>query len=395
MGQWRYYAKRAVGNLWLDTNVQIKVEDLTDVLSGPGSGQARILGGLGSPYAEDGRLIWGKWDTLLFAEEDGELKWVGICTAAYPDESDLRIELVGWLGWLQKVPYHNAFGSWQINVFSVVRMLLGYANQITNGLDIFPSAGMSAYTVGDPQPPDRPEAPVRAKGVTMVDYQASTAYKNFEAADKAWVEQYADYKKYTLAWWEGPYVGEEIDTLAKQTDFEYKCRVAWLDRDNLSFRLYLDFADDIVRRRTDIAFIDGMNLAKRISPKDGDEDYANQVIGLGAGEGQNMTRAVVGRTDGRLFQGEYVNYKAVRETNRLRALVQADLRRLNNKEYAIDQVVVWDIPGFAPLKSLAVGDEVRVRSNATNPVTDSWRRVIEIKRTPEDPFVTVSLEYIS
>lgn len=393
MGQWRYYAKRAVGNLWLDTNAQLGGVDITDALSAPGSGNARVIGGLGTPYAEDGRLVWGKWDTLLFAEEDEKLKWVGICTAAYPDDGDLKIEFVGWFGWLQRVPFNNLYEVWQRNVFTVVRMLIEYSSNITNGLDIYPSQNSSAYTVGDLQPPTRPKAPARGKGVTMAAYQNSAAYKNWKKADDLWVETYADYKKYSLAWWEAPYVGEEIDSLAKQTDFEYKCRVEWTNRASLSYRLYFDMADDIVNRRTDIAFIDGMNLAQRISPKDGDEDYANDIIGLGAGEGQNMNRVKLGIEDGRLYQAEFVQYKAVRDAKRLRALAQADLRRLNNKEYAIDQVVVWDVPGFAPLTTLSVGDEVRVQSSATNPPTDSFRRVVAIKRVPEKPFVTVSLEY--
>lgn len=395
MGQWRYYAKRAVGSLWLDTNVQLGSVELLDALSAPGSGTARVLGGLGNAFAEDGQLVWGKWNTLLFAEEDEKLKWVGVCTAAYPDGSDLKIEFVGWIGWWQRVPWTGLYEVWQTNVFTVVRMLIQAANAITNGLDSFPTQGLSGYTVGDPQPPVRPKAPNRGKGVNMTTYQNSGAYKNYKAADDLWVATYADYKKYSLAWWEGPYIGEEIDSLAKQTDFEYKARVAWTDRANLQYRLYFDMADDIITRRTDIAFVDGMNLAERISPKDGDEDYANQVIGLGAGEGQNMVRVTLSASDTRLFQAEFVNYKAVRDAKRLRALAQADLRRLNNKEYAIDQVVVWDVAGFAPLSTLSVGDEVKVQSNATNPPTDSWRRVVQIKRTPDNPYVTVSLEYTS
>lgn len=395
MGQWRYYAKRAVGDLWLDVNVQMGEPEFIDELSAPGAGRARILGGLGAPYAEDGRLVWGKWDTLIFAEENEKLKWVGICTAAYPDGGDLKIEFVGFFGWLQRVPFNGLYEVWQRNVFDVVRMLLAYAGEFGNGLDMYPSQNKSNYTVGDVKPPERPKAPTRGKGVTMAVYQASAAYKKFEKDDKFWVDNYADYKKYSLAWWEGPYIGEEIDVLAKQTDFEYRLRAEWTDRKNLKFRLYVDLADDIVTRRDDIAFVDGMNLARRISPKDGDEDYANQVIGLGAGEGQNMNRVAVTNNDGRLYQAEFVQYKAVRDERRLRALVQADLRRFNNKEYAIDQVVVWDVPGFAPLSTLQVGDEVKVHSTATTPATDTWRRVIQIKRVPETPYVTVSLEYTS
>lgn len=398
MGEWRYYAQRAVSKQWLDTNAQLADVDLTWALSGPGVGKARIPAGLTTnPFADDGQLLWGKWNTLLYAEEDGKLMWVGICSGAWPNKGDLMLEFVGFSGWLQRIPFMGDYASWQVNVFDVVRMYINWAINFTKPyhIDIIPSTNKSAFVVGDVKPPDEPKPPVRAKSQTMAAYQATTAYKNWEKADELWKDTYSDFAKYSLGWWEGQYVGEEIDQLAKELDFEYRERVTWFDRNRLIPRFYFDMADDMVRRREDIAFVDGMNLAQQITPKNGDKGFANRVYGLGAGEGRSMVRASAGGNDGRLFQAQIVNYKAVRNPTRLRSLVAADLRFYSNKEYDIDKVVVWDIPGFASISTLATGDEVKVQSRETVPPIDSWRRVIEIQRSPEQSYATLTLEYVS
>jgi hypothetical protein len=394
MGDWRYYVQRASSGLWLDTNCQLAEVNLAWALSAPNAGKATVLGGLNAtPTADDGRRTWGKWDTLLYAEEDEQLSWVGICNAAYPKGGDLNLEFIGTSGWLQRVPFTGDYASWEVNVYTVVRMLINHAKTYPGHLDIMPSSNNSAYSIGDPQPPARPVQPARLSGQTVAEYQASTRYKTWLAAATAWDTAYKEKKPYSLGWWEGQYVGEEMDQLAKEFDFEYREAYSWSDRNTLAARFDLVLADDMIRRREDIAFVDGTNLAQLLAPKDGDEAFANHVIALGAGEGRKMVRVNVGQEDGRLYQAEFANYKAVRDVNRLRNLASADLRFLSNTEYAIDTVAVWDVPGYASISTLQVGDEVKLQSANVQPELDSWRRVVEINRQPEESVAVVSLEY--
>lgn len=394
MGEWRYYAQRAATGRWLDTNVQLSEVDLTWALSAPNSGKCSVLGGLNAtPIAEDGRRTWGKWDTLLYAEEDENLQWVGVCNAAYPAGGNLNLEFVGVTGWLQRVPFMGDYSSWKVNAFDVVRMLIAHAKTYPNRLNIQPSANLSAYYLGDAQPPAKPTAPARKKGQTSAEYTATAAYKAYQTALENWNNTYSGYAPYSLGWWEGQYVGEEIDQIAKELDFEYRETYSWADRGALIPRFGMELADDMVRRRDDIAFVEGMNIAKLLAPKDGDEPYANTVIGLGAGEGRKMVRVSANSDDGRLYQAEFANYKAVRDASRLRNLVNADLRLLSNTEYAIDNVSVWDVEGYSSISTLRVGDEVNVKSNAMSPALDTWRRVVEINRNPEESVAILSLEY--
>lgn len=392
MGEWRYYAQRAATGRWLDTNVQLKDVDLDWVLSGPAGGEAFVPAGLASPYGADGRFVWGKWDTVLFAEEDGNLAWAGICTAANPDPEGMKLEFIGPTGWLQGIPYTGQYQVWERDVFDVVRHLVAHSAAVPNHIPFSVSTNRSQFTVGDPQPPSKPKRPARRKGETKSAWQNSARYEKWERAVKRWETKYKDHERFEIVWWEAPYIGEEIDTLAKEAGFDYRERVRWSDKGALKAVFHLDLDDAMIRRRTDIKLVDGMNLAQPLDAKDTDDAYANRVIALGAGEGRAMTRVQVGQDDGRLYQAEYVQYKSVKNTASLRNLAQADHRRLSSIEPEIDNVVAWDVPGFASLSSLRCGDEVEVVSENTLPPVSTWRRVVEISRNPVESVVSLGLE---
>ena len=392
MGDWRYYAQRATSGEWLDTNVQLGEVALVWAKSGSNSGKALVPAGLQTPVAEDGRNMWGKWDTILCAEEDGKLAWTGICTAANPDANGLHLEFIGASGWLQHVDYSGRYAVWRTNVFDTIRHLINHAEAKPDSLKFVVPDGDSAFFVGDIQPPPKPKEPARRKGETKSEWQSSPRYDEYQKDLEEWNDKYSDRERFEINWWESPFVGEEIDTLAKEVGFDYRERVKWINRGTLEYAFYLDFADNIANRRDDISFVDGVNLAKALDPKDGDERFANRVVGLGAGEGRAMARVTVGGSDGRLYQAEFVPYKSIKNVKRLRALVQADHRVLNNKDPKIGTLTVWDTPGFASVSTLRVGDEVQVLSQNNQPTINTWVQIIKIARDPQESVAVLSVE---
>lgn len=345
--------------------------------------------------AEDGRPVWGKMDTLLLAEEDGNLAWAGVCTGANPTDKGVHIEFTSPFGTLQRVDYSGYYAVWKTNVFDVVRSLINHAYTKPDYPIRFkvPTTD-SLFTVGDTQPPAKPQPPARKKGESVAQWKASTRYKAYETALKSWNDKYKDRKRYEIGWYESPYIGEEIDTLAKESGFDYREGVRWVDKANLRYEFELEFADNLAKRRDDIAFVDGVNLAKALDPKDGNDKFANRVIGLGAGEGRSMARVTVGGSDGRLYQAEFVQYKSIANGTRLRNLAEADYKVLNNKSPKIDSLTVWDVEGFAGVSTLRVGDEVKVTSANTVPAVDAWVRVKQITRSTEESVAIVTVETI-
>lgn len=386
---WRFYAQRAAQGVWLDTNVQIDPL-MRWSLNRPFSAQALITNGLGIDKGPDGRDFWGRGDTVLLAEENGELAWAGICNIASPGRDGLYLEFTGAVGWWNNIPFTDYYEAAKTDVFDIVRMLTKHANDKPRSINVVPSDNKSEFTAGGTRG-DYPEAPVRAKGQTTEEYENSAAYKN-------WLAKIAKYEEglgvgpYTLAWWEAPYVGEELTTLADEYGFDWRERVRWRDRANLKVQYRLDFADDITNRRHDIVFEDGVNLAGNSVPKEDTEPYAGHVIGLGAGEGRDMVRADYTIQDQRLYSARYVNYKTVTKEDRLRALIKNDAKRLSGAGTTIESVRVWDTPGFSPMSTLRVGDECRVVSKNAKPAYDIWHRVNEIARQSSSGVVDLTLE---
>lgn len=389
MGEWRFYAKRPAQDRWLDTNVQIDPV-MTWSLNASYAGQAVIPNGIGPDKGSDGRDMWGRGDTLLLGEEDRQLAWAGICSMATPGREGLYLEFTGAFGWTHNLPYLGEYEVNKADVFDVVRHLITTGNKLPRTINIVPDNTSSQFTAGGTKG-DYPEAPARQKGQTTKEYEESGAYKN-------WLAQIEKYEAnlgvgpYTLAWWEAPYIGEEISTMADEYGFDFRERVKWKDRRDLDFEFRLDFADDLTKRRDDIVFEEGVNLASRAQPKEDSEPYATHVIGLGAGEGRDMVRAEHDVDDKRLYSARYMNYKTVTKVDRLRALARNDARRFSGNGATIESVQVWDTPGFAPIRSLNVGDECRVISHSSKPPYDIWHRVREITRTPSSAVVDLSLE---
>lgn len=375
---WRYYAQRATTGEWLDTNAQLNEEVVSWALSSPNSGQALILPAQGNPIAEDGRPVFGKFDTILLVEdEDEELIWFGICTEANPVANGTALEFIGLTGWWAGVPYLGEYSTWKTPIYNAIREIMT-ATRTEHVKPAFPVKitylGGNTTFIGDPEPPLR-------KG---------------GAAGETWEEEHGWKQPYELVWWESPTVGKEIDDIVKQYGLNYVEVVRWTDRARLKYEVEVIFDDGLADyRRFDIEFIDGVNLAKPIDVKPGNAKFANRVIALGAGEGRDMLRVDVGGNDGRMYQAEVLNYKALSNQDQLRRMAQHDLKYLKSDGVKIETLTVWDTPDSAPLSTLVPGWEVAIRSSYTTPATDVYSRVISITRTPNSALAVVNFEVAS
>ena len=395
---YRFYVKRAVGPGWLDTNAQFADAVMSDNLSAPGILTARIPAGLkGGDRAEDGRFIYGRWDTVVIAESaDRRYRWSGVCVNAAPnDDGGTGLMFIGATGWWQKVPYLRHYQTWRKDAARVLDDLFaGAMEDAPSKLPLIlntPNDGLNR-TVGDENPPPKPKEPVREAGETMEDFQDREDYKAYEKALEEWEKQYSDNEQYSLAWWEAPYLGEEVDALANELGFEYRERTEWRDRTNLDFRMHVDVAVELRNRRHDIMFEDGVNIALPLKVRDDEQVFANHIIGLGAGEGRDMVRAEARSSNNRLYQAEYLSAKDVRDHGRLKGLVENQLSLYSGDAAQVDGVTVWDSPGYASVGTLHPGDEVFVKSRFTTPSVNIWRRITKVERRPHSSTLVLGLE---
>lgn len=185
----------------------------------------------------------------------------------------------------------------------------------------------------------------------------------------------ADGGAYKLEWWDSPDVGDEISTLAKETPFDFTETHTWNDaKTDVSHMIHVHYPR-AGRRRTDLAFTLGENVTAIADPVSDGGDFANEVIGLGAGEGAGSLRRESAVRDGRLRRSHVLAAKDVKSKTRLDALIR-DERIRRQQLLTIPSVTVRDHE-HARIGSWQLGDDVLIQ--ATLPWLGDvaiWHRVV-------------------
>ena len=187
---------------------------------------------------------------------------------------------------------------------------------------------------------------------------------------------------YALLWWESPNCGDEIDDLVKGTPLDYVERHRWAeDGESIVHELELGYPR-LGRRREDLLFEQGVNVTDVVTIESNGDEFANAVIGIGAGEGRSVLRRETGIRDGRLVRDHLYSDKAITDTARLDARIAEELAA-RKAAVRITSLTVSD-HSYAPLGSWQLGDDVLVR--ATLPwlgEIEMWVRVIGWSLTGE------------
>lgn len=165
-------------------------------------------------------------------------------------------------------------------------------------------------------------------------------------------------KPYELAWWEAPDCGQELDSLAQEASFDYTERHYW-SGDEIKHEVVLGYPR-LGRRRDDLAFVQGDNVVSVVSPELSGAEFANAVLGLGAGEGAGSIHRSTGVRDGRLRRVSVYTAKDVTSASRMDALIRDSLQRRQGT-LTIQKVDVRDHPN-APIGSWSVGDDVLIEA---------------------------------
>lgn len=205
-------------------------------------------------------------------------------------------------------------------------------------------------------------APLKA----TLDARAETKRVAKEAED-------ADGGAYKLEWWDSPDIGDEIDRIVEETPMDFTESHRW-DGDDVAHTVTVHYPR-AGRRRTDLAFNLGENVTAIAEPvRDGDR-FANEVIGVGAGEGAGSLRRSTAVRDGRLRRPHVMLAKDVAKASRLDALIRSERIR-RQQPLTIPSVTVRDHP-HAPIGSWDLGDDILVQ--ATLPwlgAVSIWHRVV-------------------
>jgi len=323
MSSWRYIAQRATTGEFLDMELPLHRDELRWELSGAGALRGTVTPAIGLSLAHDGRPVLEEWSTLLYAEADGEIRWGGIVVSSKFEGASWTVEAAGFATYPHGLPYTGNYSKIGVDPATVVRDIWSHVQGFEDGnLGVTVSGSTKARL-----------------GTTKVQGDNDSG-------------------PYVLQWWEAPDCGGEIDSLAQETPFDYAEEHAW-DGDEIRHEIKIGWPR-LGRRRDDLAFIQGDNVAAVVTPELDGDLFANEVLGIGAGEGPKSVMSSTAIRDGRLRRAYVYTAKDVSQKGRLASLIRNELQR-RQLTLGIDSITVREHPN-APIGSWSVGDDVLVEA---------------------------------
>lgn len=355
MSTWRFLAQRAITLEWLHTDLPITRDSGPSwELSGVGQLSFAVeperIGGL---VADDGRDLFEEWGTLVYAEQDGLIRWGGIVVDSTFSGQSLKVEVASFATYPHGIPLEDIEFS---------------------GIDR-PAALMvwSIWALVQ-APPDSD------LGVTVNQSDALDSPVLLGTADDP----------YELFWWDAPDAGQEIDNLLDEGGMVYTEHHAWNeDKTDVTHEIRLHYPRAGLRRR-DLTFRAGENvIGLADAVREGDE-FANSVLGIGAGEGKGSLRRSTAVRDGRLRRTHVHLAKDVASRSRMDSQIKKELTA-RRKPLTISSVTVRDHP-HAPMASWSLGDDVLIEAELPHLGKVSiWHRVMAWSLNADDT-ATLSLE---
>lgn len=358
---WRYLAQRLTGDgkgEFIDMALPLAGVQIEDVLSGPGRISGAIAPEVMRLKGPDGRPLLEEWSTAIYAEKDGEIRGGGILVHSEFTGAEWRLDAMGFCGYAQGMPYTDSTFFVGADPADIFRHAWDHLQSQLGG-----NIGLVV---------DGTTTPLRlGTALDQIEYDTQNGPMRFESGP------------YKLTWYLTDDIGRALDDLAAQTPFEYLEEHTWKG-ETIEHRLRLGYPTVGVRR-PELRFVIGENVSTVPTLERDGEDYANEILALGAGEGRDMVRATDARPDGRLRRVAVVTDKTARSPSAAQSLARQELALRQGIE-GIADLSVRDHP-HARIGSWRPGDEIRVQGKLGWIDLDAWCRVLSTTISPDDPSV--------
>ncbi|MEU3504295.1 hypothetical protein ABZ726_27330 [Streptomyces hundungensis] len=374
--QWRYIAQRALPEQIIDWDVPFALSSNPKRdLSGPGSMSGTIEPEYARMIGPDGLPILQEWGTKLYLEIDGYLRWGGIITKTSFDGPKFTVQCEGLTSYPHGIPYEDSMISGEL-----ITPKDPYDGRDKNN-DGWVDGEKGKTRVPDPPKPytgkriDAYDAlraiwshvqsrPYGDIGIKVDDHKLGELLGAADGSDP-----------WKLSWWDNPDCGQAIDSLTKLIPFDWAEEHRWAGGGNaIEHRVRLG-TPRLGRRRTDLRFADGENIAAIAKPEGMGDEFANEVVVLGKGEGRDMARAQLHRYDGRLRRVATVADKTLASPTELRTRGEQELAG-RTQALQIPAIQIIDHPN-AVFGSWQLGDDIRIQVHVPwVGDVDVWHRII-------------------
>ncbi|MFG2865444.1 hypothetical protein [Streptomyces sioyaensis] len=374
---WRFIAQRALPETILDWEVPFTLSSNPKRdLSGPGSMAGTIEPEYARMIGPDGKPILQEWGTKLYLEIEGYIRWGGIVTKTAYDGPKASIQAEGFSCYPQGIPYESYMISG-----ALITPKDPYAGRDKNHDGWVDGKKGKQRVPPPPKPYGGPRIDTYDAFRNIWNHVQSRPYGNIglkidthDLGENLGAADGSD--PWELAWWDNPDCGQALDTLTRTTPFDWVETHAWAAADGnaIDHRLMLG-KPRLGRKRNDLRFAQGENIMAIAKPEGMGDDYANEAVVLGKGEGRKMKRAQVHRYDGRLRRVATVTDKTLASDKALRTRGERELAG-RTQALQIPAIQIVDHPN-ARFGSWALGDDIRIQVHVPwVGDVDVWHRIV-------------------
>lgn len=360
----RYMAQRVLTGEWIDKDLPFSSVERTRELSGPGVITATITPELRTAFHSDGLRILEEWGTFIYAVDDtGRIRNAGVFVDATYDENDLVANCPGFATYPHGYIYGTA-RNWGPDAGDKTHPAKARPDPLQIVQDLW------AY-IQEQQDSDL--------GLDLVgDLSSTVRVGSFE-------------EPYRLRWYEVPDIGGEIDTLAQSTPFDYVESHYWTDDDHetVTHRLRIGWPR-LGKTRDDLRFALGENVTITPAAASSGGTFANDIFGVGNGEGASMVLSRATKRDGRLRRTRVVTDKTKGQPG-MDTLVSSTLEKTSTG-LDVTSFNIIDHPN-ARISAIDLGDDILIQSPVPSYSEDTLRmrvRVLSITEGDSDEEATLT-----
>lgn len=438
MTEWRYHAMNIVSRTWLHRDLPLRDVKISPALSGPQQVTATISPEFMSLKTDAGHPILDEWSTFVVCESDNIIRGGGILTSSTFQGDTWGLTFTGFTTYPKGQPMTKtlSYGGNSVDggrdntgptpgsgadPIQIMKDLWAQLQAWPDGnLRVtFTGSSSSKYRMADWKnvpnvynytpdatttvTQDAPENASQLASGGNYSYPVSTVWANVGIRGTGFSKKKVSgtgsvkvpptgkniYWNYFEYYYEHPDIGTRIDSLAGETPFDYVENIRWSNsaKDDIILEIVLGYPR-IGGRKADLRFAEGENIAEVVTVKRDGDDFANNIQGVGAGEGKDQLRQTVGGRDGRLRRVLVSTDTSITQASRLKNYATEILNTVKNIE---------DIEGFtlrphpnAPYGSFRVGDDILVQTWRGWEEIALWCRVTAMSYSPDDEVVSVS-----
>lgn len=404
---------------FIDLNLPLQQVEISEVLSGHNAISAVVTPEILSLKGSDGRPIFDEWGACIWAESPNREVYGGIFEISGFEDGEWTMDAIDMSGALIETPFDDAVGFENVDPIDLFRFIwrwyqarpgcnLGITTDMTRspirlGSEYIQVEDFDQEAIEDPTPLAPSSYSSNAQwvnkaikklkqqgfnaalvestleewlepGLTFFDAEQVKIIKKARRIlgeppfppDEAAVDatptvgdpKVYQVDSYKLNWYTNHDLASDIDDLASDTPFDWHLIHRWSDdgdEADLQHHFRIGYPK-LGRRITDLRFVLGENIHEVPSIERDGEEYANDIIVLGNGEGAATLRGRAFRpVPGRMRRTKVVTDQTLKTVAACNARAKQELAKRVTLE-DITEVIISDHPN-APLGSVQLGDE--------------------------------------